>query len=101
MRRVLLMLSAVGLSGCITTSGGNLRTIESEPTGALVTVEGFGECETPCTVRLDERRSVTVAKAGYNAQRFVIAPKGSTVYVILKLAAPTDSVDSETLPELK
>lgn len=89
---------ALTVCGCMTTQGA--RRIVSEPPGALVTVEGFGECETPCTVQLDARRNVIVAKAGYKAQRFVIAPDGPPVNVILELAAPTDDVDAETLPEI-
>lgn len=99
MRVVYAGLAALAASGCLTTSGG-VRRIESDPTGALVTVEGYGECETPCTVRLDERRRITVAKAGYAAQRFFIAPDGPPVKVTLDLAAASDDVDAEALPEI-
>ncbi|MEM8771161.1 MAG: PEGA domain-containing protein [Pseudomonadota bacterium] len=82
------------------TTTGDLRTITSTPAGALVKIEGFGECETPCTIKLDGARNVTVAKAGYKAQRFAVKPGRENVNVILELAAPTDEVSSETLPEL-
>lgn len=86
------------LGGCASTGG--LRTINSTPPGALVTVEGYGECETPCTVKLDGSRRVTVAKAGYKAQRFYISPKGSAVEVILELAAPAGEIDKTALPAI-
>lgn len=91
--------AALALSGCFATAG-EVRTITSEPGGALVRVDGFGECETPCTIKLDGRREVTVAKAGYKAQRFGVSPGSKDVHVILQLAAPTHDVDAETLPSL-
>ncbi len=100
--QIKLMLTgclALGLSGCFAT-GGEVRTITSEPDGALVRIDGFGECETPCTIKLDGRREVTVAKAGYKAQRFGITAGNRNVHVILQLAAPTQDVDAETLPSL-
>lgn len=101
MRIVFAGLAALATGGCFLTTKSGVREIVSNPPGALVTVEGFGECETPCTVRLDERRRVTVAKAGYAAQRFFIAPKGPPVEVTLDLAAPTGDVDAEALPEIE
>ena len=91
--------AALALPGCLATTG-DLRTITSEPAGALVKIEGYGECETPCTIKLDERREVTIAKAGYIAQRFGVTPGKRDVHVVLELAAPTDEVSEETLPEL-
>ena len=96
---ILAFFFALGLSGCFATAG-EVRTITSEPDGALVRVEGFGECETPCTIKLDGRREVTVAKAGYKAQRFGVTPGSKDIHVILELAAPTQDVDAETLPSL-
>ena len=90
--------AAILFSGCVST--GTTRTIESTPPGASVTIKGFGECETPCTVKLDGRRSVTVAKAGYKAQRFDILPGAEPVVVILELAAASEEVDSVELPRL-
>lgn len=87
------------LQGCLSTTG-DVRTITSDPAGALVRIEGYGECETPCTVKLNRRHEVTVAKAGYVAQRFGILPGRNNVHVILELAAPTSDVDAEALPEL-
>ncbi len=98
-----LGIAAAGLlflPGCLTTSG-NVRTVTSEPAGALVSIAGYGECETPCTVKLNEMRELTVAKAGYKAQRFRVAPGNKDVHVILQLAAPTKDVDATQLPELE
>ena len=98
--RILLALTAgLFVSGCLATSG-DVRKITSDPPGALVTVQGYGECETPCKVRLDDHRNVTVAKAGYKAKRFVMGPSGPPLKVRLELAAASDDVDAETLPDL-
>lgn len=93
-------VALTSLPGCLTLSGGDVRTITSDPTGALVRIEGYGECETPCTIRLDELRRMTVAKAGYKAQRFHVSPGNKDVHVILVLAAPTKDVDATELPAL-
>ena len=100
MRILIAALIALAAGGCLATTEG-ARKIKSKPSGALVTIEGYGECETPCTVRLNGQRNVIVAKAGYKAQRFAIAPEGPTIKVELELAAPTDEVDAEALPELE
>ncbi len=99
MRLILILATAVLLNGCFVTSGG-MRSFTSTPSGATVTIDGYGACETPCTVKLDGYRKVTVAKAGYKAQRFGVKPGGAPVNVILELAAPAGVVDSETLPDL-
>ncbi len=98
-KMLLIATGLLALPGCLTTSG-NVRTITSEPAGALVRIANYGECETPCTVKLDEMRQLTVAKAGYKAQRFHVAPGNKDVHVILELAAPTKDVDASQLPEL-
>ncbi|MEO1251949.1 MAG: PEGA domain-containing protein [Pseudomonadota bacterium] len=98
--RIGAILAATGLSGCLFTTG-DTRTITSAPSGAVVTIEAFGECETPCTVKLDGLRQVTVAKAGYKAQRFGVRPGDEPVHVILQLAAPTESIDATSLPTLE
>ncbi|GJL94584.1 MAG: hypothetical protein DHS20C05_09890 [Hyphococcus sp.] len=98
MRAVFLASITVLLAGC--ASSGGMRTINSTPPGALVTVEGYGECETPCTIKLDGSRHITVAKAGYKAQRFYISPDGQPVEVILELAAPAGEVDETSLPAI-
>ena len=103
MIRVLTLAVAASLvAGCQTLGGGGntVTLIDSKPPGALVRVEGFGECETPCRVEIEKPRMVTVAKAGFNAQRFQIVPKRKRVDVILELVAPTTNVDSTELPDL-
>ena len=97
---VIIAVAMLALPGCLTLSGGDVRAITSDPAGALVQIDGYGECETPCTVRLDALRQMTVAKAGYKAQRFHVAPGNKDVHVILELAAPTKDVDATELPAL-
>jgi hypothetical protein len=90
------------LSGCQTFGGGGpgLTMVTTDPAGALVKVEGFGECEAPCTIELDAARNITVAKAGYNPQRFVLMPGKRKVEIVLELSAPTTEVDKTELPDL-
>lgn len=98
----LMMFSAVlFLSACQTLGfGPKYTTIESEPVGATVTIDGYGDCETPCTIQHDVVRTVVVAKAGYIPQKFEVSPGAGTVRVKLELAAPTEGVDQQTLPDL-
>ncbi len=98
MRTPLLIIAAFLTTGCITTS--KMTIVNSEPKNAMVTVEGYGQCETPCTIKLDQPRLTTVAKAGYEKQRFMLIPGRPKVDVILKLAAPTKEIESSELPEL-
>jgi hypothetical protein len=98
-RILAIPLCALVTSGCLTTRT-TVTQLTSEPEGALVRVEGYGECETPCSIAIDAPRNVTVAKMGYLAQRFVIVPGRPQVHVIMQLAAPTVDVDQTELPEL-
>lgn len=101
MRIAIAVSIAALLSGCLTTDS-PIKTITSTPERALVTITGFGECETPCSVRVDASQEVIVAKAGYLPQRFFISRKsGAEIAVILVLAAPTSDVSSSQLPELQ
>ena len=94
-------LAAVALAGCQTLSfGKKYTTIESIPVGATVSIEGYGECETPCTIQHDVVRTIVVAKAGYLPQKFNVSPGAGKVRVRLELAAPTEGVDQQTLPDL-
>ena len=92
-------VSSLALGGCLAT-GGKVRTIDSNPPGATVTIDGYGECTTPCKVKLDQRRNVTIGKPGFKAQRFAISPDGPTVKVNLELVAKTSDVNSSTLPDI-
>ena len=89
------------LSACQTTSGSAITAFESNPTGALVKVEGYGECTTPCTIQHDGPRTIVIAKAGFKKQRFVVKPGARNVRVILELSAPTTGVDAGGLPPLE
>jgi hypothetical protein len=95
-------LAVLILTGCQTFGGGgpSLTMVTTDPEGALVKVEGFGECEAPCTIELDAARNITVAKAGYRTQRFVLMPGKRNVEVALELSAPTTGVDKTELPDL-
>lgn len=98
MRIFLLISLSAMLSGCLTLGGG--REIRSAPSGALVTIAGFGECETPCKLKLDRTRRITIAKAGYKPRLVDIEPTGGPVTIPLELAAPTEEVDTQSLPDL-
>ncbi len=99
MRLLGIALIASLLSGCLFTSG-NIRKINTVPSGALVTVDNLGECETPCTVEVKQRRRATIAKAGYKPVRIYLDPDGEDVSIELVLAAPTEDVDAIALPDL-
>lgn len=100
MRLLMLVSTAVILSACATAAGPTITLVETDPSGALVQVEGFGECIAPCTIELDAPRKLTIAKAGYDAQRLTLEPGEKRLQVKLKLSAPTTDVEEATLPEL-
>ncbi len=93
---------ALPSTGCLTIlgTGGNTIDVETTPPGATVTLEGFGECQTPCSIQLEQRRRVTVAKAGYKPVRLSVPPDSRDISILLELAAPTEEIDSTTLPDL-
>jgi hypothetical protein len=99
-RKAVCALIALTAAACATTKAPVVK-ITSEPEGALVTVAGYGECETPCTVALDSPRQVVVAKVGYKPRRFTLSPDRKRVHVVLDLAAPTKEVESDELPEIE
>ena len=98
--RISLTLAALCLSACATAKGPKIVLVETEPQGALIRVEGFGECQSPCRIEVDTTRNLTIAKAGYNAERIVIDPQSKKVLVRLTLSAPTTDVEEDALPEL-
>ena len=103
MKRLIIAVAIFALAGCQTLSfggGSSVTTIESDPNGANVTVEGYGECNTPCTVGHDVDRMITVAKTGYKPQRFVIKPGSKRVRVELEQSASTEDVEATAMPEL-
>lgn len=98
--RLSIIVAALSLAACATAKGPRIVLVETDPAGALVRVEGFGECESPCRIEVDAPRALTIGKAGYEAQRIVITPGDRTVRLTLKLAAPTTTVDQQKLPDL-
>lgn len=103
-RLFFIICAALAAGACKTlgfgADGPTITLIETIPAGARVEVEGFGECESPCTVELDAPRNLTIAKAGYNPKRFVLTPGKKKVAITLELSAPTTGVDETELPEL-
>lgn len=103
-RLVALLALSIALAGCKTLGAEGLKTtmvtLSSTPAGALATVEGFGECETPCTIEIDKPRNVTVAKAGYDPQKITLQPGRKKVDLVLKLSAPTTGVDATEMPDV-
>lgn len=98
--RLIIVCALFATTGCMTLGSSGVTKIVTAPPGATARVEGFGECETPCTVSLNAPRTITVAKAGYIAKRLRIKPGQSKVKIELELAAPTAEVESTQMPEL-
>ncbi len=94
-------LAAFSLAGCMTTGGGGvIREIQTEPGGAVITIDGYGECQSPCTIKLDGPRRIRIAKAGFISQNLVVQPEKGPLVVELEIAAPAGDVDTQTLPDL-
>ncbi len=91
-------LLAMACAAC--ASGPSQTEIVTIPADALVRVEGYGECQSPCVVELDAPRTITIAKAGYRAQQIEIRPGESKVTIPLELAAPTKAVEETEIPDL-
>lgn len=100
MRLTFPAFAAICASACATADGPKISLVETDPPDAIIRVEGFGECQSPCRIELDAPRNLTIAKAGYDAQRVVLEPGTKRLLITLKLAAPTTKVDEEGLPEL-
>lgn len=100
MRLISLAAAALLASACATTNGPAITLVETDPPGALVQVEGFGECMAPCTIELDAPRNLTIAKAGYDAQRMTLEPGKKRLQIKLTLSAPTTDIEEQELPEL-
>ncbi|MDZ7627527.1 MAG: PEGA domain-containing protein [Parvularculaceae bacterium] len=90
----------IALTACATTDGPKITLVETDPAGAIVQVDGFGECEAPCRIELDKPRNLTIAKAGYDAERLTLSPGTKILRVKLRLSAPTTGVEEEPLPAL-
>ncbi|MEO0879812.1 MAG: PEGA domain-containing protein [Pseudomonadota bacterium] len=90
-------LSIIASVGCASS---NLTEVVSTPSDATITVDGAGDCQTPCTIEVLSPIGITVAKTGYAPQRMYLSPGGKRVNVKLELAAPTEEVDEAALPDL-
>lgn len=91
-----MIMAASMLGACAS----DIIAIKSTPAGATVTVDGYGECETPCRIQLLSPVMATVAKAGYDAKRYRLIPGQTSLLVELELAAPAGNVESGSLPPL-
>jgi len=101
MRRFLMASSAALLGGCMTIPGvSTVQMVNTDPQGVLLTIDGKGECETPCTVKLDGPQKARLAKAGFQTITVTLAPGKSEVTIPMQLAAASTGVDSTELPEL-
>lgn len=90
-------------AGCATGGRSNrIVTIETAPPDALVRVEGFGECTSPCAIEIDAARRVFIAKAGFKPVTIDLSPtsRAKAIAVPLELAAPTEAVEAGSLGDL-
>lgn len=101
--RIIASLAALALlSGCQTLGGGaQIVSLQTDPPGALVVIDGAGQCETPCTVKLDGPKKARIAKAGFVTQYLTLSPGKREIVVPLELAAASEDVDETELPELQ
>lgn len=89
------------LAACESIGGGAKMTeIVTDPPGALVRVEGYGECTTPCTVEFDVPRTVSIVKEGFKDQRLELKPGKSRIALKLELVAPNTDVEETEMPKL-
>lgn len=87
------------MSGCFASD--NLLEIHSAPAGAFVLIDGYGTCETPCTVKLDEPRTARISRTGFVTQEVALEPGEDKVDITLELAAASEDVDAIALPDLE
>ena len=100
-RPAFLSLGFMLLGGCVTMGGGaSTMLVQTDPAGALVAIDGVGECETPCRIRLDAPKKARIAKAGFVSKEYMLSPGKSEVTIPLELAAASDDVDATALPDL-
>jgi hypothetical protein len=81
--------------------GSSMLLVQTDPAGALLTIDGVGECETPCRIRLDGPKKAKIAKAGFVAKDYMLSPGKSEVTIPLELAAASDDVDATALPDIE
>lgn len=100
MRRFIVLSLIPALAACETLGGSKTTEIVTTPPGALVRIEGYGECTSPCVIEFDGPRTILIAKAGYKAQRLELKPGKSRIEIPLELVAPTADVEEAEIPEL-
>lgn len=98
--RSLATTAALALLGGCATFGAKTTEIVTEPPGADIKVEGYGECTSPCVVEFDVPRWVSIAKAGFKPQRLELKPGKSRVVIPLELVAPTTDVEKTEMEKL-
>lgn len=94
----LAAVSTLLMSGCFLSD--NILEIRSAPAGAFVFIDGYGTCETPCTVKLDEPRTARISRTGFVTQEMTLEPGEDKVDIMLELAAASETVDAIALPDL-
>lgn len=93
---------AVALSSCATIAGDNTRqvSVNSEPAGAKIFVDGQQYGVTPATITLPNYiyggKTVTLRKKGYSEQAFAVNSKFQPVALFDILAWPTFLIDGAT-----
>ncbi|MEM6650428.1 MAG: hypothetical protein AAF603_09285 [Pseudomonadota bacterium] len=108
---VALGFLSVLLSGCMTTDGFSRLNmtpedtvyvlVKSDPDGATISFLDGTECQTPCRVGIDGPLQMTVARAGYAAERYQLTKRSkSPLTVQLDPVARTVPVEEVSLPDL-
>jgi len=84
---ILLAASLIFVSGCATVFKGTSRDIfvDSSPPGAEIYVDGSFQGETPATVKLNVKSAhqISVIKAGFVEEKFVLMNEISPTWVIV------------------
>ncbi len=100
--RILAVFALLFSGGCVTLGGGAKQVnVLSDPPGALLAIDGVGECETPCKVKLDGPRVARLAKAGFLPVTITLTPDRRSLTVPMELAAASEDVDAVALPDLE
>ena len=96
-----LAVGVLFLAACEMVPESPTMLIKTEPSEAQLTFDTGFVCTSPCKVLLRAPMKVKIAKAGYKAQEKTLSQTASGEVVwVLELAAPTTSVEEESLPEL-
>lgn len=84
---ILTLLMVLLCTNCATLLSGNADFIyfESEPTGAIVYLDGMETCQTPCSSFVRRRITEThleMRKEGYESQRIYLQKRFNTLSII-------------------